>query len=179
MNLSRQNWQSDLLTVWLIATTSLCAGLLFNQFRDKPLPLIYQSKGDRVLAAAEHFTSAPAAIQSAEVPEEIGLEDFRAMAESKEVIILDARPEIFHRLGHVPGALSLPREDFEAAFTVHKNRLEAGRNALIVIYCSGSSCEDSELVRKALHRLGFNRVAVFKGGWSAWTDAELPEERTP
>lgn len=178
MNVSRQILQADLLTVWLLATTSLCAGLLLNQFRDKPLPLVYQSKEERVMAAVEQIAFAPETARTADVPEYMGLEEFRGLVESKEAVVLDARPEIFHRLGHVPGALSLPREDFEASFALHRSRLESDKGALIVIYCSGSACEDSDLVRKALHRLGFTRVSVFKGGWAAWTSAGLPEERT-
>ena len=131
------------------------------------------------MVAVEQITSTPQATKTSDVPEYMGLEEFRVLVESKGALILDARPEIFHRLGHVPGALSLPREDFEASFALHRNHLEADKGALVVIYCSGSSCEDSGLVRKALHRLGFTQISVFKGGWSAWTSAGLPEERTP
>lgn len=170
--------QSDALSVWVIATTALCVGLLLNQFRDKPLPLVYQSKEQRMMADVEKIALKPQSAPSSQVSEYMGLEEFRAVVDAKEGVILDARPEIFHRLGHVPGALSLPREDFEAGYARHRERLEVDKSVLILIYCSGSSCEDSDLVRKALHRLGFNRVSVFKGGWSAWTSAGLPEERT-
>lgn len=179
MNFSRKLLQADFLAVWVIATTSLCVGLLINQFRDKPLALVYQSKEQRVMVAVEQIASTPQLSKTTDVPEYMGLEEFRVLVESKGALVLDARPEIFHRLGHVPGALSLPRDDFEASFALHRDRLEADTGALIVIYCSGSSCEDSDLVRKALHRLGFTRVSVFKGGWSAWTSAGLPEGRTP
>jgi predicted sulfurtransferase len=68
--------------------------------------------------------------------------------ESKRGLVLDARPEIFHRLGHVPGALSLPRDDFETGYAALKEKLEADRSQPIVIYCSSASCEDSGLVKK-------------------------------
>lgn len=179
MKITLQALQADCIAVCVVATTSLCVGLLINQFRDSPLPLVYQSKEQRVLTAVDQISSSPSPVSITEVAEYLGLEEFQEIRKSNEAIILDARPEIFHRLGHIPSALSLPREDFENAFAQHRNQLEKDKAGLIVVYCSGSSCEDSDLVRKGLHRLGFSRVSVFKGGWSAWTSAGLPEERTP
>jgi rhodanese-related sulfurtransferase len=92
---------------------------------------------------------------------------------------LDARPEIFYRLGHVPGALSLARDDFENAYAQLKERLEKDKNQPLIIYCSNSSCEDSHLVQSALLKLGYVNVAVFSGGWATWTQEKLPEETNP
>jgi 3-mercaptopyruvate sulfurtransferase SseA len=96
--------------------------------------------------------------------------------ENKRGLVLDARPEIFHRLGHVPGALSLPRDDFETGYAALKGKLEADRSQAIVIYCSNASCEDSGLVKKSLSALGFINIALYEGGWSDWTNAKKPEE---
>ncbi len=166
------------MALWLLATISLCFGLLINQFRDTPLSLVYQTKEDRLTEAVTQLASAASAVSASSetVPEYLELDEFRAIVEGKQAIVLDARPEIFHRLGHVPGAVSLPREDFESAYTRHQGLL-ANKSALVAIYCSGSSCEDSDLLRKALHKLGYTRATVFKGGWSAWTAAGLPEGR--
>ena len=101
----------------------------------------------------------------------ISLPEFRDFVEHKKGVVLDVRPEIFHRLGHVPGALSLPREDFEKSYTRLRRQLEADKSQPIVLYCPGGSCEDSELVRNALVNLGYTRVGVFRGGWTAWTRA--------
>ena len=114
--------------------------------------------------------------QVTEWPESLTLEQFQAFLASKQGIILDARPEIFHRLGHVPGALSLPREDFEASYNKLKPILEKDKNQVIAVYCSSSSCEDSGLVQNALQSLGYTHVSVFHGGWAEWTNAGLPEE---
>lgn len=47
----------------------------------------------------------------------------------------------------------------------------------VVIYCSGTSCEDAAMVADALGRLGFTNLHLFQGGWNEWTQAELPEEK--
>lgn len=108
----------------------------------------------------------------------ISLDQFRAFAEDGESLILDARPEIFHRLGHVPGALAMPRDEFEAYYHKHRATLEKDKAQQLVIYCQGGSCEDSDLVSKALVRLGYTKIAIFTDGWNAWVAGKLPEERT-
>ena len=174
-------FKQDILFLWMTATTALCLGLLVNQFRDHPLPLIYQNKDARLQGAVERLASAPSpaaelsASSAAHPTEYLTLEEFSEFVD-KGGLVLDARPEIFHRLGHVPGAISLPRDDFENAYTVLREKLETGKTRPIVLYCSGSSCEDSELVKKSLVALGYTQVAIFKGGWSEWQTAGKPEE---
>jgi len=170
---------SDLMVLWLVATTALCVGLLINQFRDTPLPLVYKDKAKRLQDSVQRIASkesAPAPAPVVQIPEKLSLQEFSSYVENKRGLILDARPEIFHRLGHVPGALSLPRDDFETGYAALKDKLEADRSQPIVIYCSNSSCEDSGLVKKSLASLGFTNLALFEGGWGEWTNAKKPEE---
>jgi len=171
--------RSDLMVIWIVATTALCVGLLVNQFRDTPLPLVYKDKAERLQDSVQRITSkesASAPAPAVHLPEKLSLEEFSSYVESKRGLVLDARPEIFHRLGHVPGALSLPRDDFEKGYEALKAKLEADRSQPIVIYCSNSSCEDSGLVKKSLASLGFTNLALFEGGWAEWTNAKKPEE---
>lgn len=102
-------------------------------------------------------------------PEILSLEEFAEFVETKAGFILDACPEIFHRLGHVPGALSLPREDFENVYPMLREKLEADLSQPIVIYCASMSCEDAGLLKQALIAFGFNQLKLFKGGWAEWT----------
>lgn len=173
--------KNDLLFLWVAATTAICLGLLLNQFRDVPMTLVYQGKEQRLQAAVERLASAPArakppTTQVADLPEFLSLEKFSEFVQQGTALVVDARPEIFHRLGHVPGAISLPRDDFEIAYTGLRETLEADKTRTIVLYCSGASCEDSGLVKDSLLALGFTRIAIFKGGWSEWTAAGKPEE---
>lgn len=171
--------KTDVLAFCLIGVISVCAGLLANQFRSERLPLIYQGKESRLMNAVERIAVAkpPPSAGDEALPESLSLEEFQDFVENKRGIVLDARPEIFHRLGHVPGAISLPREDFENAYQANRAALETDKTVAIAIYCSGADCEDSDLVQKALRRLGFERVTIFSGGWTGWTAANLPEER--
>lgn len=172
--------RKDTAALAILASVSLMAGLLINAVRDKSLPLIYQSKTERLAKAVEKIAageSKPSVPLREKLPETMSLEEFRSFVESKQGLVLDARAEIFHRLGHVPGALSLPREDFENGYMALKGKLEEDRGLPIAIYCSSSSCEDGSLLRKALTSLGYHNTAIFVGGWAAWTQAGLPEEK--
>ena len=179
MTMNFPQFRSDLMILWLLATSALCGGMLINQFRESPLPLVYKSKAGRMHDSVQRIASkqvVPAQAPASHLPERLNLEEFSAYVEKKQGLVLDARPEIFHRLGHVPSALSLPRDDFEVGYAALKAKLEADRSQPLVIYCSSSSCEDSGLVKKSLKTLGYSNIALFEGGWAAWTGAKKTEE---
>lgn len=177
MNLTQL--RADMVVLCLLATTALSVGLLINQFRDTPLPLVHKNQAERLQDAVKRIATQPAAPSAEPVtrlPKQLSIEEFSAYVQNKRGLIIDARPEIFHRLGHVPGALSLARDDFENRYTALKDKLESDRSQPIVIYCSGPPCESSQLVKKALTSLGFTNIALFEGGWDAWSGAKRPEE---
>jgi rhodanese-related sulfurtransferase len=91
-------------------------------------------------------------------------------------LFLDARPRDFWRMSRIPGALSLPEEDFERAFREAEPRLR--RASAIVVYCSGYGCEASHLVARKLREQGL-AAAVLDEGLPAWQDAGLPLDSEP
>jgi 3-mercaptopyruvate sulfurtransferase SseA len=175
----------DILGLCFLFITAVVLGLLINQFREKRLPLVYEAKEHRLRQAVQNLAQtkeAPSASQSKAPPTMLGeltLQEFRSFVNSGQGFVFDARPEIFHRLGHVPRALSFPRDDFENAYQKNRVELEADKSAPIVIYCSGKSCEDSKLVRSALVALGHTQVGIFSGGWAEWSGAGLTVQTTP
>jgi len=169
------NLWKDGLMVSLLAAVSLAVGLGMNTLRDKPFSLVYKPKKERVLEAAVKFSSEeslPGKIR------EVGLEEFQALMRRGSVI-LDARAEVFHRLGHIPGAKSFPREDFESAYELLGDDLAGHRAETVLVYCSSGNCEDSHLVAEGLARLGFHDVAILAGGWSVWQRHGQATEEAP
>jgi len=167
----------DLIGFWLLASVSLAAALFMNQLRDHPLSLVYASKMQRIEQSVAKVAETTEPIPAADnKPHVIDLQEFREIVDGRKGVILDARPEIFHRLGHVPGALSLSREEFERDYAKQKSLLETNKNRTIAVYCSDSGCEDSQMVADALVKLGYQRVLVFKGGWGEWSSQKLPQE---
>ncbi len=169
--------KQELILLWILATASLCVGIAINQFRDNPLPWIYSSKEARIQAAVSKIASDYSSIPASDRVQNLNLAEMREFIEKGKGIVLDARPEIFHRLGHLPNALSLSREEFERDYENLKIMLSKDKNQPIAIYCSSSSCADSHMVADALIKLGHKRVFVFSGGWTEWALARLPEEK--
>ncbi len=105
-----------------------------------------------------------------------GDEEIDAAAAKKRLddgaLFLDARPYDFYKMSHIPGARSLPEEDFDQAFArlepVLRSKLD------VVVYCSGYGCEASHIVSRKLKEHGIP-AAILHEGWPAWQDAGLPE----
>ena len=144
-------------------------GLAVNQMRENPLPLVYKDKAERLVDAVTRIQASETKDAVAlELPETLDYEEMKKVVEKGEAIILDARPELFHRLGHIPSALSLPRDEFEEGYKAIKEILEADKNRQLVIYCANDTCKDAELVCEALKKLGYTRILIYVGGWSEW-----------
>jgi len=151
----------------VLAALSLVLGVAVNAFREKPLGLLYKSKAERLAEAIERIQASEA--KTTDEPTTIlDHVQMKEIVGSSEVVILDARPELFYQLGHIHGALNLPHDDFEKAYIAIRKILDADKNRLVVVYCADSKCEDSKLVIDALKRLGHTRIAIYIGGWREW-----------
>ena len=165
----------DLIGVWLLLTVCLFAGLVTNELRSNSLPLVYSPPEARLLQTVESMSPTPSG--SLSQARDVELDEMRRVSLDREALILDARPEVFYQLGHIPSALSLPRDDFEKQYQALQPALQAHRDKVLVVYCSSNDCRDSEMVVSALEKLGYSRVRLFRGGWSDWQSASLPEEK--
>ena len=94
-----------------------------------------------------------------------------SVSEAKEVldkgghIFLDCREPKEFRMGHIPGAINIPRRLME--FKVGKKFPD--KNVNILVYCNVGSrgC----LTTCTLCRMGYNNVKNMRGGWKAWEKA--------
>jgi len=101
------------------------------------------------------------------------MNDFIDLAElergvaSGNLTLVEALPEPHFARGHLPGAVVLPLDELanDAA------RVLPEKSAAIVVYCSGPTCANSDTAGRALRALGYERVRVFKGGKTEWTEA--------
>lgn len=90
----------------VLASAALGAGLLINQCRAQPLPMMYRSKAERLQLAVAKLAVAKTvdtALLQPSLPHDISLDDFRVFVAGKYGVILDARPEVFYRLGMCRG----------------------------------------------------------------------------
>jgi rhodanese-related sulfurtransferase len=136
----------------ILTLAGITLGLAWNK---------WSGRGIELHANALIQPGEPAEIQAAEAKVRL----------DKGALFLDARPYLFYKLGHIPGALALPEDKFDETYPTLEPRL---RDSLdIVVYCSGMGCEASHIVARKLREKGLP-ATVLHEGWPAWTDAKYP-----
>ncbi|MBI4862786.1 MAG: rhodanese-like domain-containing protein [Candidatus Riflebacteria bacterium] len=93
---------------------------------------------------------------------------------ARGALFLDAREMELYRLGHIPGAISVPEGEFEKAFPRLEPMLRSRFD--LVVYCSGLGCEASHTVSRWLRQRGI-QAAIFTTGWPAWSEAGQPTKK--
>lgn len=84
------------------------------------------------------------------------------MRSGQPFVLLDARTPDEYRAEHIPGAVSLPHTDVEAAAAA---KLIPTKDTLVLVYCEGGFRAAQE--EKALSALGYTNVHDF-GGLENW-----------
>jgi len=85
----------------------------------------------------------------------------------ESVVVLDVRPELEYRQGHIPTALSMPLSALEQR--LH----ELPRDREVVAYCRGPYCVFADQAVQLLGRHGF-RVRRLNEGFPEWHAAGYP-----
>lgn len=91
-----------------------------------------------------------------------------------KVTIIDVREAEEYAAGHIPGAIHIPRGVLEFKIDQHPSLYD--RNTEIVLQCQGGG--RSALATVTLQELGYKHVSNLAGGYSAWTAAGYPIEKS-
>ncbi len=107
----------------------------------------------------------------------IPLGTYFAMQQAGTVLTIDVRPSFYYVMGHIPGAINWPKNNFKSQLTRQEPRLKAAVAAgkPIVLYCTDLACPDARTVAAELAPLGYD-TAILAGGFEAWKLGELPTE---
>jgi 3-mercaptopyruvate sulfurtransferase SseA len=107
----------------------------------------------------------------------ISLTDFFALQQSDKVLLFDARPAFFYGLGHIPGAINLPKTGCDPQIEKREAEIKAAlaENKTIVVYCTNLLCPDARAV--AIHLAGYGYPSsILTGGWESYKESGLPTE---
>jgi rhodanese-related sulfurtransferase len=130
-------------------------GLGWNARSSQPLPLI-----------------APADFWNIEVPPgmEVTQEVVHAVIDGElEGLIVDVRSEDQYKAAHIPHAAWLSHEEIMAAQFPPELLQFTDPKSLIIFYCDGGSCDDSQLAAEKVQDVWmFSNVKVYAGGWGEW-----------
>jgi rhodanese-related sulfurtransferase len=101
---------------------------------------------------------------------EVSVSEAKAKLDQGGVLFLDCREPKEFKMGHVPGAMNIPRGLLE--FKIDKKVPD--KNTPMVVYCKvgGRGC----LSACTLCRMGYKKVMNMAGGWKAWEKAGYPVE---
>ena len=110
--------------------------------------------------------------------ETVSVEDAKALVGRADVQFLDVREPAEWDKGRVPGAAHVPRGllEFKADPSLeayHDKAIDPEKR--LVVYCGSGG--RSALAAKTLKDMGYGKVANMLGGFTAWSQAELPTER--
>lgn len=96
----------------------------------------------------------------------ISLDEFLAIYQQANVVLIDARQPDEYAAGHIPGALNIPydrADDYMAQLENMKDKQTA------ITYCDGADCMASiELAQQIVFL--FPTVYAFFGGWEQWQE---------
>ncbi|GLC24237.1 rhodanese-like domain-containing protein [Roseisolibacter agri] len=96
---------------------------------------------------------------------EVSADDVRArLAQGESFTLLDIREPNEWKMGHLPGALHIPRGVMESAI---ESRVP--REQEVVLYCASGN--RSVLAADVLQQMGYRKVSSMRGGIRAWADA--------
>ena len=83
------------------------------------------------------------------------------------VLWVDARPEDDFVRGHIPGAMLLNEDEWDAQLRTFLTAWSPERK--MVVYCSRQSCNAShEVAERLRNEVGLKNVYVLEGGWEEW-----------
>ncbi|MEO5915995.1 MAG: rhodanese-like domain-containing protein [Luteolibacter sp.] len=107
----------------------------------------------------------------------ISIPDFFTLQQSGKVLLYDARPAFFYHLGHIPGAISMPKSGCDAEIAKRESEIKASiaSKTPIVVYCTNLLCPDARTVAIHLADNGYSS-STLTGGWESWKEAGLPTE---
>ena len=147
----------------VITITSIVLSLILNVVRPDGIPLLAKE-----LAVAEEIE-----YDAATEPRLLAIALEQALElYQKGTVFVDAREPEYYQEGHIRGAWNFP---FFLELVFKLDSLQ-GKDAPLVIYCSGDECGSSEDLAYELQGEGFSNLLVFKGGWTAWNSSGHPIE---
>ncbi len=96
--------------------------------------------------------------------------------EQELIVFVDARNDDAYQAGHIPGAYQFDRYYPEKYLPAILPACLAAE--IVVVYCTGGNCEDSEFAALALLEAGVapERLVVFVAGMEEWRKQRMPVE---
>jgi len=103
---------------------------------------------------------------------DITIKELDKAIKDKKVTVIDVNGSESYQNGHIPTAL-----DFTAVKDKIADKLPKDKNALVVAYCGGPSCQAYQAAAKVAEELGYKNVKHLSAGISGWLQAGMKTEK--
>lgn len=133
-----------------------------------PTPAAVHPTPQEIMPPAPKAAVAPAKVEALFT----SLPDAKTLFDRKEAVFVDARHSEDYAVEHIPGAVSLFAEDFDAKYDSVFGAVPKDRP--IVTYCSDPQCEMAVKLGDALVAHGHTKVFILLEGLPGWKGAGYP-----
>ncbi len=90
----------------------------------------------------------------------------------KNMTLVEALPKKYFETEHLPGAINIPHDEISSKAP----NMLPDKDALIVVYCASSECQNSKIATDELQQMGFTNVFKYVEGKQHWLEENLPVE---
>lgn len=130
------------------------------------IKVIYTEKNG-VKSATKFIEKPPVKVSAEMLIQTADIEKLIAQkTEQKNYFLFDSRPLPRYQEGYIPTAVNLP---FPAFDKLADKLLPKDKNALIIFYCAGPTCNMSPGSADKAKKLGYTNIKVYKDGMPAWS----------
>ncbi len=151
MKIKDLKWQHILLILVLTVVSSLS----FNAVSVSSVDLLYH----------------PQLIKDGTV---LSLYEAKKIWQAGEAVFVDARNVMQYDRSHIPGSVNVVYSTQDVSSEAGLKSLD--KNTNLVVYCYSATCNQANILAKKLNEAGYDRVAIFAGGYSEWRKAGYPLE---
>ena len=117
------------------------------------------------------IAAAPVMLFAAEFPD-ISIAELKKAIADKKVVVIDVNGAESYKSGHIPTALNFSEVQNNLGAVLPKEK-----DALVVAYCGGPSCNAYTRAANAATKLGYTNVKHLSAGISGWLQAKEQTEK--
>lgn len=117
------------------------------------------------------LAAAPIVMFAAEFPD-ISIAELKKAIADKKVTVIDVNGGESYKNGHIPTALNFAEVQSNLGAVLPKEK-----DALVVAYCGGPSCNAYTRAANAATKLGYTNVKHLSAGISGWLQAKEQTEK--
>ena len=160
------NSKIKFIPILFILLASIILAFMYNYFSADGIPFIREPL---VVKSVEIVSNN----DSSNELKGLSLDQVIGLYNQKAAVFIDARDQWDFSDNHIVGAVNIP----EFSFTSDNKTLSTiDKESLIIVYCDGDDCDTSKRLVTELLDVGYKNVYVFLGGFTEWSEANLPVE---